>query len=82
MNLYAKYEYAKYKVTFATNGGSNVSSQMVTYLGTVTEPSEPTRSGYEFIGWYIDKDLTNKFDFASQVVGEMTIYAGWKELIS
>jgi len=42
----------------------------------------PTKSGYEFIGWYSDKDLTNKFDYDTILTQDITLYARWSKNIS
>ncbi|XOI98285.1 InlB B-repeat-containing protein [Paenibacillus polymyxa] len=40
-------------------------------------PSTPTREGYAFKGWYTDTILTNAYNFGSQVLGPITLYANW-----
>lgn len=39
------------------NGGVLLKEQTVTHGGSATAPSNPTKTGYTFIGW--DKDFTN-----------------------
>lgn len=65
-------------VRFETNGGSAVSSQSVAKNGTATKPSDPTKDGYEFIGWYSDAALTNAYDFSAKVTANITLYAAWQ----
>ena len=69
----------KYTVQFETNGGSAISAVTVVEGGTIVAPTEPTKEGYLFGGWYYDIDLTEKVsDFASIVVqSDMTFYAKW-----
>ncbi len=75
MTLYAKW---LCKVTFDSNGGSSVSSKYVTEGGTVTEPTDPTRTGYTFGGWYSNSALTAIWNFGSNTVsGATTLYAKW-----
>ena len=59
-------------------GGSDVSSYTVTN-GTVPVPTEPTRGGYTFNGWYTDEGCTTEFNFSTTVTEPMTLYAGWTE---
>ena len=33
--------------------------------------------GYTFAGWYTEEKLTNKYDFATPVTGNITLYAKW-----
>lgn len=75
------YEYIQTKpfvVTFDSEGGSAVPSQNVVNGGKVTEPTQPTKTGYTFGGWYSDEDLTNVWTFATDTVSaDMTLYAKW-----
>lgn len=65
-------------VDFESNGGSQVDSQTVHYGDLLTEPTDPTREGYSFQGWYSDLNQTSLWDFAKDTVkGNMTLYAGW-----
>ncbi|MDR1381645.1 MAG: InlB B-repeat-containing protein, partial [Tannerella sp.] len=45
-----------------------------------TKPDDPTRSGYTFMAWFKEAELTNewKFDFDG-VTSDMTLYAKWIE---
>ena len=64
----------KYTVAFNSNGGTSVSSQSITKGGKVSEPSKPTKSNYEFLGWYYNGKL---YDFNSIVEKSMTLVAQW-----
>lgn len=66
-----------YTVTSESNGGSTVPSQTVKYNETANKPADPTKSGYTFAGWYTEEKLTNKYDFAAPVTGNITLYAKW-----
>ncbi|WP_088935590.1 InlB B-repeat-containing protein, partial [Enterococcus sp. 3H8_DIV0648] len=69
----------KFDVTFETDGGSSVSKQTVEDGSKASKPSDPTKSGYDFTGWYKDAGCTEAFDFDTEVITEATtIYAGWK----
>lgn len=69
----------KIKVTFNTNGGSNISSQNVIEGGKASRPNtNPTKKGYTFVGWYENSDLTIEFNFDSTITKETTIYAKWE----
>ena len=74
--LYAKWTQL-FTLTFETNGGTKIDSVeapegSLVYLGSY----KPTKSGYYFVGWYTDKNLTQ----ASRVSyvkmdGNKTVYA-------
>ena len=66
-----------YTVTYESNGGSTVPSQTVKYNETANKPADPTKSGYTFAGWYTEEKLTNKYDFATPVTGNITLYTKW-----
>ena len=72
------------KVDFDANGhGSAPASQTNLWSNEdkVKEPAALSDSKYEFTGWYTDKELTNKWDFDKTVRGDMTLYAGWKQVV-
>ena len=50
----------------------------VTKGAKVSTPNAPTRSGYTFYSWYVDKECTAKYDFGKNVSADMTLYASWK----
>ena len=66
-----------YTVTYESNGGRTIPSQAVKYNETANKPADPTKSGYTFAGWYTEEKLTNKYDFAAPVTGNITLYAKW-----
>lgn len=70
---------SRYTVKFETNGGSSVANQTVTKNSAAKEPSKPTKDGYTFVGWYSDKELTEKYDFSEKVTKSITLYAKWSE---
>lgn len=77
--LIAQWKINQYTVTFDSNGGSAVSPQTVNYGSKISRPSNPTRSGYTFVGWYKNSALTTAYDFDAAVTGNMTLYAKWNK---
>lgn len=78
ITLYAKWTTKTYTVTFNSQSGSAVSSQMVEHGDLVSEPSDPTREGYTFEGWYKQSSCINAWDFANDTVtSNITLYAKW-----
>ena len=65
-------------VSFNSMGGSVVQSQSVVDGEKATEPTDPTKAGKTFGGWYSDLDLTVAWDFSTDVVeSDMMLYAKW-----
>ena len=72
----------KFDVIFNSNGGSEVETQSVLYNTPVNKPeTNPTLAGMNFAGWYEDAECTVEYDFTKPVKGEMTLYAGWADVI-
>lgn len=69
-----------YNVTFNSNGGSNVVGLTDVLEGTTIKmPSAPTKSGYKFIGWFKDAELTEQWNFeADTIESDITLYAKWE----
>ena len=66
-----------FTVAFDTNGGGDIPSQDVVEGKTATKPSDPTKSGMTFSGWFTDADCTKAYDFSTPVTAATTLYAGW-----
>ena len=67
-------------VKFNSNGGTDIEDQEIERENRIFEPNNPTREGYNFLGWYEDKDLINKFDFNTKIIENTTLYAQWEKL--
>lgn len=75
-------EVASYTLSFDTNGGSSVPSQIVGIGSAPTRPSnptktdsDPTRYAYTFKDWYTDTTYKTKFDFTAALTEDTTAYA-------
>lgn len=76
--LYAQWAPIDYTVTFDSQGGSSVGSETVAYASLATLPSDPTRTGYSFDGWFTASSGGALWDFATTAVtGDTTLYAQW-----
>ena len=65
----------EYTVTFETDGGTAIANQSVRDGQTATRPTDPTKSGYTFGGWYEEDTFTTEFDFTTPITADTTIYA-------
>ena len=78
--LYAQWAEAPSRmVYFNTCGGTMTGPVEVLHkLNTpIAKPSDPTKAGYTFTGWYTDSALTQAWNFDDWVTGELKLYAGW-----
>ena len=78
ITLYAKWKANQYTIDFISNGGSEVDPINQDYGTTVTRPTNPSKEGYLFGGWYIDEDLTNLYSFAQMPPHNLNLYAKWQ----
>lgn len=62
-------------VTFDSKGGSSISSLEVDEGEVVSKPTNPTKTNYSFLGWYLDGEL---YDFNSPVYFDITLEAKWQ----
>jgi|GEM_PF-5976763 len=68
-----------YSITYVMNGGRNNKANPDTYdVETKVTLKEPTRSGYLFMGWFLD-DLQIT-EIAKGTTGALTITAKWQSL--
>lgn len=76
--LFAGWNINQYTVSFDSNGGTAVANSAVNYGAALNTPTEPTRTGYSFTGWYTDAAHTQRFDFANTTItADLHLYAGW-----
>ncbi|MDR2822193.1 MAG: InlB B-repeat-containing protein, partial [Acholeplasmatales bacterium] len=83
ITLYAIWEEnAYYIVSFNSKGGSSIGSIKVyadAIIKTISEPSNPLRENYIFIGWYQDEELVIPWIFNTDEVNEnITLFAKWE----
>lgn len=79
LELYAKWEEEKFRVSFVTNGDTTISDQIVGYWQGLTEPSVPEKAGHSFKGWYTDSGLSGPIaSFPLAVRSDLTLYGAWE----
>ena len=66
-----------YNITFNTDGGSLVESQIVKKNEIAKKPNDPVKEGYNFIGWTLDGKT---FDFNNRIEKDITLIAVWKKI--
>ena len=80
ITLYAQWTVApSHMVYLNTCGGTMTGSTEVLHKTNtpIAKPSDPTKVGYTFTGWYTDSTFTQAWNFDDWVTGELRLYAGW-----
>ena len=86
--LYAKWTLNPITVYFNTNGGEPIPSPKQITIGaamsTVQPATNPTRSGYSFVGWFYDEALTNAVVWSANCTAttDFTLYAKWESALA
>ena len=57
---------------------SYTASTYAFYGHTINRPTDPTRNGYDFVGWATDEQGTNMFNFNTPLTGDIDLYAIWR----
>ncbi len=71
-------EPTRYTVKFETAHGTAPADITVESGNAATKPTDPTKDGWTFLGWYEDSGLTKEFDFSTLVTADTTLYAKWR----
>lgn len=85
--LYAKWTLNQVTVYFNTNGGNPIPSKQITIgdaMNSVKPSNDPTRTGYNFAGWFYDEALTNAVNWSTNctATGNFTLYAKWESALA
>lgn len=78
--LYARWSEAKFNITLDPNGGTLANTTYeVTYNSPYGELPTPNRAGYDFDGWFTEKDGGTKVEASTVVTAAEphTLYAHW-----
>lgn len=78
--LYARWSEAKFNITLDPNGGNLANAtKEVTYNNPYGTLPTPNRAGYDFDGWFTEKDGGTKIEASTVVtaVEPHTLYAHW-----
>lgn len=80
LTFYAAWTPNTYTVTFDANGGSVSQTSAVTVAGKLTSLPTPTYDGYDFLGWYTQKDGGDEVTTNTVFTKDTTIYAHWQNI--
>lgn len=71
--------FENYIVSFNANGGApNPQAQTIREGKTAELPEAPTRDRYELIGWFLDLEDEEPFDFNTEINAATSLTAKWK----
>ncbi len=65
-----------FKLTFDTDGGSYIEAQTIEGGAKANRPTDPTKDGYKFIGWYYNDNL---YTFDIPLTSDVTLIAKWQQ---
>ena len=82
---YSTPQKTEYTLNLNGGSGSGAGENKLSVGSKIKEPSEPTRRGYQFMGWYATVDGwktegASQFDFNDRIWEDTTVYANWKDL--
>lgn len=66
-----------FNIEFDTDGGSIISKQIVIKGNKVEKPIDPTKDGYNFVGWILNDEI---YDFDSIVEKDLKLKAKWEKI--
>lgn len=65
-----------YKVSFDAENETAITTKTVDKGNKVTPPVEPTKTGYEFAGWFVEGE-EEPFDFTKGITKNLTLIGHW-----
>jgi uncharacterized repeat protein (TIGR02543 family) len=90
--MYALWTTNSFNITWDANGGTLAGSEQATFTtgGSITEPSDPNRSGFDFVGWSTSETSNNgdvgnqisSWPYSPGVTENITLHAIWQANIA
>ena len=76
--IYVKCNPNTYTINFNSDGGTTVSSKTATYDSKIGTLTNPTKTGYNFAGWYLDTESITS-ESVYKYAKDITLKAKWTE---
>lgn len=76
--IIAKWNEQNYTITFVSNGGTEIEPVTVGHGKLLSEPNDPIRQNFTFLGWLLDGEL---FDFNTPITRNMFLYADYEQMV-
>lgn len=77
--IYALLVPVTYSVSFNTNGGSEVKTQLIEKNGTIKTINGPYKLNYIFSYWSLDEEGNEPFNVKTPVTSNLVLYANYEE---
>lgn len=79
--LKAKWARLFYDVVFNTNLGTPMLSLTLreNEIFNLNQISNPQRAGYQFVGWYLDRNFTSPASASTEMTDDLVLFARWVE---
>lgn len=75
ITLYAQWSINSYTVTFNSDGGTSIEAVTQTYGTVVEQADDPTKYGYNFVGWMNGEELIT---FPAALTDNLNLTAKWQ----
>lgn len=76
VTIFASFSINQYTISFETGGGTTVSEITQDYGTAVSAPAQPSKTGYEFVGWY-ESDPSELYVFTTIPARDVRLTAAW-----
>ena len=76
VTVFASFSINQYTISFETGGGTTVSELTQDYGTAVSAPAQPSKTGYEFVGWY-ESDPSELYVFTTIPARDVRLTAAW-----
>ncbi len=81
MNVIVDPQLPLHTITFVTNSTTSVESQILEHGKTANSTTvSEDRIHKGFLGWYLEPECNNSYNFNKPVINDMTLYAKWESL--
>lgn len=77
-SLIAKWERNIYTLEIVLGNGLANLTYNIAYEDMMTTPITPSFKNHNFVGWFADENLNNRFTFGKMPATNVKVYAGWK----
>lgn len=78
VEYHAQWKANNYTISFNSQGGSSVASRSIQYGSALGTLPTPTKTNYQFVGWFTAASGGTQISASTKVTGNATYYAHWK----